>query len=100
MKSIIIEGKAYKLIAFAQSVGDGLGWFKYRNLYEPLNPEVSAFRERVSVALTGSIDAEKSRYLDHEKTIRKHSVDHTGIYDPNIGEPLTGIELYLISKGN
>ena len=59
----MINGKAYKLIARGQAVGDGLGWFRYRNLYEPIAPIESAFLERVSIALTGWIDAEKNRHL-------------------------------------
>lgn len=97
MKKTIINNKAYKLLEIAQAVGDGLGSFRYRNLYEPLNPIKSAFLERVSIALTGWIDAEKSRYLDDESTIAKHSIPNTGIYDGETGEPLTGFELFFLS---
>ena len=90
-----MNGKTYKLIAKAQAVGDGLGSFRYRNLYEPETPEKSAFLERVSIPLTGYIDAEKSRYLDKEPTIKKHSVDGTGLYSDGIH--LTGYELYRLA---
>ena len=88
-----INGGWHKLIAKAQKVGDGTGWFVYRNLYEPIEPKESAFRERVSIRLTESIPAEKSRHLIERDTNKNHSQRGTGLYFDGIEQ--TGFELYL-----
>jgi hypothetical protein len=95
-KAVIFNKAEYRLIAKAQKVGDGCGWFVYRNLYEPLRAKRSAFLERVSIPLTGSIDSEKSRNLIDADTIRKHSVPETGLFFDGIEQ--SGIELYLTSQ--
>ena len=94
----IFGGGIYKLIAHAQPVGDGYGYFKYRNLYEPLSPKSSAFSERVSVALTESIDSEGSRNLIESEAIRSHSVQGTGLFFDGIEQ--TGFELYSTTRLN
>ena len=91
----IFNGVKYKLISKAQKVGDSYGNFVYRNLYEPVEVKESAFMERISVALTDSLPSEKSRHLIDRDTIKKHSVQGTGLFFDNIEQ--TGFDLYLTS---